>query len=297
MRQIGPAHAPPSRPRDPAPSRLGYRLQRMWLTRSVRRLILLGPPLALAAGVLFHFGTDPETRTKAEALFAAARHSVENREELIVDAIRVTGAPEPLRATVLEVADIPVPVSSLKIDVAGLRRKIAAIPAVRSASVRISKGGIIHIDLVERMPAAVWRLDGALHVVDHDGTVLLRDVARIDHPDLPLVLGDQANLGVTEALALLGDAGPLADRVRGLHRVGARRWNVMLDRDQVIMLPEHAPDHALQRIVGLDAVDDLLERDVSIVDFRDGTRPILRLGDFALSEIHRLQAMERGEEE
>ena len=285
------------RHRDPAPSRLRYRLQRLWLTRSFRKLAIYGPPVAILGVALVHFGTDPATRERAETLYQSAWASVENREEFIVDAIRVTGAGPALKDEILRAADIPIPLSSLKIDVAALRDRITTIPAVKSASVRIMKGGVIHLDVRERHAAAVWRVDGAAHVVAGDGTILNRDVVRLDHPSLPLLLGAGADKGVAEARQLMTIAGPIAGRVRGLQRIGSRRWNILLDRDQVVMLPEDRPDEALRRIVGLNAVDDLFDRDVRVVDFRDGSRPILRLGDFAVSQIRRLQAMERGEDQ
>ena len=40
------------RGRDPAPSRLRYRLQRLWLTRSFRKLAIFGPPVAILGAAL-----------------------------------------------------------------------------------------------------------------------------------------------------------------------------------------------------------------------------------------------------
>jgi len=59
MQPVGatPLAAPP-RPaprvlhRDPAPSRMRYKLARLWLTPSVRGLLRIGLPLALILGVL-----------------------------------------------------------------------------------------------------------------------------------------------------------------------------------------------------------------------------------------------------
>ena len=39
--------------RDPAPSRLAYKLHRMWLRPTVRRLVRVGGPIVLLAGVAF----------------------------------------------------------------------------------------------------------------------------------------------------------------------------------------------------------------------------------------------------
>ena len=47
----------------------------------------------------------------------------------------------------------------------------------------------------------------------------------------------------------------VADRsttLRGLVRVGDRRWDLVLDRNQKIMLPEQNAPAALERLIALD---------------------------------------------
>jgi cell division protein FtsQ len=46
--------------------------------------------------------------------------------------------------------------------------------------------------------------------------------------------------------------------------VGERRWDVVLDRDQRILLPETEPGRALERVLALDQAQDLLDRDVTV---------------------------------
>jgi len=87
---------------------------------------------------------------------------------------------------------------------------------------------------------------------------------------------------VAQALALYAAARPLAERLRGMVYVGQRRWDVALDRDQRLMLPERDPVQALERIIGLDQAQDLLARDIEVVDMRLESRMTLRLGEEAL---------------
>ena len=53
-----------------------------------------------------------------------------------------------------------------------------------------------------------------------------------------MVAGEGADKNIAEARALLASAMPLADRLRGLIYVGERRWDLALDRNQRIMLPD-----------------------------------------------------------
>ncbi|MFD2844725.1 cell division protein FtsQ/DivIB [Paracoccus cavernae] len=56
--------------------------------------------------------------------------------------------------------------------------------------------------------------------------------------------------------------------MRGLERVGERRWDLVLDRGQRIMLPVDGPLPALERVIALDKAQDVLGRDVAVVDMR-----------------------------
>ena len=79
-------------------------------------------------------------------------------------------------------------------------------------------------------------------------------------------------------------------------RVGERRWDVVLDREQAIRLPEADPMAALRRVLALEKAEDVLERDISVLDLRDPQRPMLRLTEEALAEIARVKAKLEGED-
>jgi len=274
---------------------LRYRLGRLWLTPGFQRFIRIGPVVAFIAVAGFYVATDEAARARLTGAYQTVRDSIVNREEFRVASLEVRGAGPDLSAAVAEVATERLPASSLDLDVSGLRSKIETLPAVSAAAVRIGPGGVLQIDLTERVPMLLWRNDGVVHVLDQDGSKLGTIENRADRPDLPLILGDGASANVREALDLLVAAGPIADRIRGLQRVADRRWNLVLDRDQVIMLPVDKPRNALRRVMGLDQADDILERDISVVDMRNGTRPVLRLGEVAQNELKRLRAIDNGD--
>lgn len=116
------------------------------------------------------------------------------------------------------------------------------------------------------------------------GTLL----SRADRPDLPLIAGDGAEQNISEALTLYARAGPLRGRVRGLVRIGERRWDIILDRDQRILLPGEDAIAAFDRVIALDEAQDMLERDVSIVDMRNAKRPTLRMNKEAAAAFRRV---------
>ena len=108
--------------------------------------------------------------------------------------------------------------------------------------------------------------------------------------DLPLIAGDGAKESIAEALALYAVAGPIASRVRGVVRMGERRWDVVLDRDQRILLPEEGAVQAFQRVIVMAQSQGLLERDVAAVDVRNEARATVRLNENAVETMRQINA-------
>lgn len=149
--------------------------------------------------------------------------------------------------------------------------------------------------MVERIPVVLWRNEQGLQLLDDEGFLVGPAFVRADWPELPLIVGDGADAYVTEALDLIAAAEPLSARLRGLVRMGERRWDVVLDREQRILLPETDAVQALERVIAIDQAVDMLERDLMAVDLRLPQRPTLRMTDGAVQELHRIRAIEAGE--
>ena len=152
-------------------------------------------------------------------------------------------------------------------------------------------GGILHVAITERVPVIVWRTGDAIEMLDATGHRVAGLGARSDRPDLPLIAGIGAEQAADEALAVYAAAAPILPRVRGLVRMGERRWDIILDRDQRIMLPATNPVQAVERLIALDQVQDLLARDILTVDLRNEHRPVLRLSPFALEALRQGRGM------
>lgn len=289
-------NAAPTR-RDPAPSKWAYRAQRWWLTPYVRIFLRTGlPTLVLLGGVAIWFSHEPN-RVALVTKLAELRAEFEARPEFRVSLARVEGASPELAEAVRARLALPLPMSSFDIDLDAARERIEALDAVLRADLRVRSGGVLQVVITERVPVAVWRTDDGLTLVDETGHRVAGLVARTDRPDLPLIAGEGADLATPEALALIDAAGPLLPRIRGLVRVGERRWDIVLDRDQRVMLPETNPVQALERLLALDHAQDIMNRDILTVDLRSDHRPTLRLTPNALAELRRAQGIEIVENE
>lgn len=276
---------------DPAPSRLKYRLQRWMLTPGIRFGLKFGMPLCLALAAGGAFLADAERREMLLDSVASVRASIEERPEFMVNVMAIDGAGSGVSQDVREVMPLDFPMSSFDLDLAAIRTRIEALDPVKSANVRIRPGGILQIDIQERQPALIWRSRQGLALLDETGAHVAELGQRGMHPDLPLIAGEAADLKAEEALQLIATARPLGGRLRGLVRVGTRRWDLVLDRGQRIMLPEIKPINALERVIVVSEVQDLLERDVAVVDMRIAARPTVRMTENAVENWWRIREL------
>jgi cell division protein FtsQ len=291
------AAARPAVRRDPAPSKWAYRRQRLMLTPYVRMFLRTGlPTIVLVGAVGIWFGHEPN-RLALIAQLTQLREDFEARPEFRVSLARVEGASPELAEAVRAKLQLPLPMSSFDIDLDAARGRIEALDAVARADLRVRSGGVLQVLITERVPMAIWRTEGGLTLVDATGHRVAGLLSRSDRPDLPLIAGDGADLMMPEALALFDAAGPLAPRIRGLVRMGERRWDVVLDRDQRVMLPEKNPVQAMERLLALDHAQDIMNRDILTVDLRSDHRPTLRLTPNALADMRRAQGIETVENE
>ncbi|EEW24247.1 cell division protein FtsQ/DivIB [Rhodobacter ferrooxidans] len=278
--------------RDPAPSRAAYRWHRLWLTPLFRTLMRVGlPAFVIVMGLGLYLG-NADRRAALTGHFTDLRAALEQRPEFMVSLMSIDGATPALADAIRKVAAVPLPKSSFDIDLLALRDRIATLDAVATADVRVKSGGVLQIRITERVPAVVLRKPDALELLDASGHRVALVLARADRPDLPLLAGDGAAKAVPEALQIIAAAGPLVPRLRGLVRMGDRRWDIVLDRDQRILLPATDPVKALERILALDKAENLLARDILTVDLRLQERPVLRLAPNALREMRRANGIE-----
>ncbi|WP_296430808.1 cell division protein FtsQ/DivIB [Yoonia sp.] len=287
MRSLMRRPSPVAAPRDPAPSRLGYRFQRLMLTPGFRGAVRIGVPILLIAAIAGSWYIQPENRAQFVETIADTKQTFQQRPQFMIQAMNVTGADASAMTDVVALLPDVFPVSSFDLDLEVMRANIEALDQIKSASVRVGQAGALEVRLTPRVPVAIWRDAGTLRLIDADGVLSGQIAARADRLELPLIAGDGAESNIAEALELFDAAGPLIGRVRGLVRMGERRWDMVLDRDQRIFLPSSGAVGALDRVIALNAAQDMLSRDVAVVDMRNANRPTLRMNQEAAAALRR----------
>jgi len=274
----------PITPHDPAPSRLSYRLQRLTLGWRFWAFLRFGLPMGvIGALALLAFGTE----ARRDAMFGhylQARDMIAMQPAFMVGQLEINGATGTLDEDIREVLSLDFPISCFDLDAMQIRAAVLELDPVANVNVQMG-GGILQLDVTERVPAFVWRHEDGLDLLDATGALVRPIEARNDAPNLPLILGQDVQDHMLQAQSIIDALAPIAGRLRGLVRIGARRWDVVLDRDQTIALPADQPVPALLRVLALHEAEKLLDRDIQVVDLRLPRRPVMRLSDGALDTL------------
>lgn len=279
----------PTTPYDPSPTRMEYKVQRLWLTPFIRTLVGKGIPAFVLAILAMAFFADQENYATLNAAVVTAKQNVETRPEYSVSKLEISGASVALQQEIQNGLGVEFPTNTFALDLDALRTNLENVPGVQSAVLRVVPGGILSVDVQEIYPKVIWRQDGELHLLSETGGILRAANARGDHPTLPLIAGAGGRDAVAEALDIFAESTPIHPTLRGLVRVGERRWDLILTGDQRISLPEHNPLGALREVLILANSRDLLRRDVTVVDFRNAYRPTVRLSSGAVEVMRQLK--------
>ena len=275
---------------DPAPSRWAYRFERLWLTPLFRLFVRIGLPFVVVFLATSIYLADQGRRDALVGSYLSVKRSVEQRPEFMVKLMAIEGASNEVAEDIREIMGLDFPVSSFDLNLEELRVRVMELDAVADAKLQIRAGGILYFSISQRDPAFVWRRSDGLEVLDRFGMRVGPLEVRSSRPDLPLIAGEGADLAAVEAQRLIAVAGPVRDRIRGLVRVGKRRWDIVLDGGQTIMLPPSGAVAALERVMARVQIQGLLDRDIQTIDMRNPDRPTIRMTSEVMEEIQKTRA-------
>ncbi|MDJ0931156.1 cell division protein FtsQ/DivIB [Breoghania sp.] len=234
------------------------------------------PPWAGTAGALGFLGATAlygmvlggYTEAVANALTAEAGFSIK--------AIQLSGQRETTEFEILEELEIPNGLSLLTFDVAAARERLERNPWVRTVSIQKFYPGTLKVSLSEREPYALWQRGKIVSIIDRDGNVITDEVKE-RYANLPLVVGHGTQKRAPEILSDLNAVPELRSRVRALVLIAERRWNLVLENNITVRLPEEGVEDALRYLVRLDQQKGLLSRDITAVDLRLKDRIVVKL--------------------
>ncbi|MDX1580974.1 MAG: cell division protein FtsQ/DivIB [Alphaproteobacteria bacterium] len=215
----------------------------------------------------------------AERWLSAARAWMPAEDDLRgmrLETVRISGTKRMDAQLIASATGLKKGLPLLGVELEGLRQSVEAIGWVKQARIQRQFPDTLHIQVIERVPFALWQMDGALAVVDREGAVITRD--QIEHyAHLPLVVGKGAALHAAALDEILKTQPLIRNRVRAAVRVGDRRWDLHLHSGVRVQLPERDPVRGLERLAIAERTQGILSRGVEVVDLRLPDRVTVRL--------------------
>jgi cell division protein FtsQ len=270
------------KPRDDFFSR-NLRMLREKLTPSRPMLMLtLGLLLLTAIAALFAGGYVGRTirgvDNTADALVADAGFGIAT--------VDIAGNRRTPKATIMAALNVSGGQASFSYDIHAAQARLMQLPWVATADVRRRYPDTITVSLTERHPFALWKTDDGIFVIERSGRVIARTDG-LEFQKLPRFLG-QAPVGGAELLAAIATHRAVHARVWAMARKGDRRWDLILDDQVVVELPEENWQPQLDVLEHLLVDTGVLERDIREIDLRE------RDNYFFILRNGQSQAMQRG---
>jgi cell division protein FtsQ len=254
-------------------SRPRRRATPLWRTGWARAVSVAMILSAMTGGGWWLWSGDwlPRIAEKAKWTLIAASAEVGLR----VEEILVVGRDQTSRRALLDAVRLARGAPIMAFDPEDAKRRIEALPWVRLATVKRMLPDTVLLGVVEREAIALWQHRGHFSPIDHEGTVIEeRDLERFG--GLLVVVGEDAPVHAAALLGMLATQANLLAQVSTAVWVGGRRWNLQLDSGIDVRLPEENPASAWARLAEYERTNQVLARDVEMLDLRLPDRLIVR---------------------
>lgn len=262
---------------DPAPSIISYRIMRLMLVPRLRLIFTIGFPSLLIFCATLGLLININVWENISAIKKDLKLAFVERPEFMIKVASVDGSSDELANEIREILPLDFPVSYFDLDIKYLHKVVNELPAVASAAIKITVGGVLQINVAEKSPAFIWRKNNVMSVIDETGSFIRIANSRVDYPELPLVVGEAADLAVAEVSSLIQANDYFKNHVRAFIRVGERRWDLILENNLRIMLPQREFLAAFDRLMLMNEAGSLLSGKLSNIDMRLVERPTVRM--------------------
>jgi cell division protein FtsQ len=191
--------------------------------------------------------------------------------------VRVEGRGETAVADILSAVRANRGDPILGIDIDAVRQRLEDLPWIESASVERRFPDQLIVSVTEAEPMALWQRSQKLFLVSRDGAVI--ETANLGkYAKLLIIVGEDAPKKAQDLFDILAQEPELRAHVTAAVLVGKRRWNIRMDNDVDVKLPEDGALEAWRHFADLNRQDNLLDKDITVVDLRQADRVVVRQG-------------------
>ena len=194
---------------------------------------------------------------------------------LVVDDVVIDGRGRTDLMALKSVINTQINAPILSVDVSQIQNEIAGLPWVSEVIVSRNFNGIVHVQMVERIPFVLWIRPGrGAVVVDTKGHVIA-GANPSEFSKLLNVRGVDAPQYTVELMQNVLAEPNVVKHIRAAEWIGDRRWDIITVKGTRIYLPEDDMGYALSRLAKIQDEKNILRQDLKSIDLRASDRVII----------------------
>ncbi len=231
---------------------------------------LIGILVLVLVGIFTAELTRPTANYLRDGFFEASA-----KAGLHVMDITVEGRRRTQREDLLAVTQIDAGMPILQVDLDAMQTRIKKLPWVHNVTVVRRLPGIIHLQIREHEPFALYEEGRKIALIDKNGDVIIRNhLQTFEH--LPVLSGSGAPIRAQALMDMLQDYPVIRNRLVAAEWIGGRRWSLTLDHGGAVHLPAKNVKNALSRLMDLEGERRILAVENQSIDLRLPDRILLR---------------------
>ncbi|WP_194966654.1 cell division protein FtsQ/DivIB [Rickettsia endosymbiont of Cardiosporidium cionae] len=165
--------------------------------------------------------------------------------------------------------------SILNIDLENIRACLEKNAFIKHAIIERRLPNTIHIAITEKSPVAIWQYNNSINLVDDNGEIIyVKNIEKYieKYSNLIHIIGKSANIEVTNLINDLKIYPSIYQKLLYATRYGERRWDLILEQNITVKMPEKNFKNAYIYIYKLYKNSKLFESNYKILDLRNSNK-------------------------
>ena len=241
-----------------------------------RKKVLLGMVLFGSISAFYVFNENKYLESQLRGKLIEVSGNISKAAGLIVQEVVVEGRSKTRKNALLQALQVSEGDNILTINIKEMKDRINKLPWVKFARIERHFPNKISLTLVERTPMARWQTNRMLKLIDDHGDVI-PVVDLTSFSNLPIIIGKNAPKIAGQILRTLSNEPHLFRRVKSLTLVSDRRWDVELDNQINVHLPEKNPGKAWTHLATMEQGHNIFGDQVQGIDMRLENQLIIKI--------------------
>lgn len=172
---------------------------------------------------------------------------------------------------ILEALDARKGVAIIAINIDNVKNNLESNSWIRAAAIERKLPNTIYIAISEKTPIAIWQNNKKLYLIDALGNIItdqnIEKFANLLH-----VVGIDANIYADQLIHDISQHPNIAAKIISASRYGERRWNLNIEENITVKMPEIGFVVAFEYIAKLDRAGKLFNQNYKVIDLRDANK-------------------------